>query len=69
MNSISKARGISPLTQAKATGTAWYRLPAAISNPNFIATAALCAIGLLIMLNVMLRFPDLGSLIERYNQF
>jgi hypothetical protein len=69
MNSIPKARSISPLTQAKTTGTAWYRLPAAISNPNFITIAAFWAIGLLTMLNVMLRFPDLGSLIERYNQF
>ncbi len=26
-------------------------------------------IGLLITINVILRFPDLGALIERYNQF
>lgn len=30
---------------------------------------AICAIGLLATLNVMLRFPDLGALIASYNQF
>jgi hypothetical protein len=69
MNPLPKARGILPLTQAKPTGNAWYRLLAAISKPDFITIVALCAIGLLTMLNVMLRFPDLGSLIEQYNQF
>lgn len=28
-----------------------------------------CALGLLITFNLMLRFPDLGSLIAQYNQF
>jgi hypothetical protein len=69
MNSLPKARGIPPLTQAKTTGTAWYRLLAAISEPHFITIVAFCTIGLLTLLNVMLRFPDLGSLIEQYNQF
>ncbi len=69
MNLLPKARAILPLTQAKTTGTAWHRLLAAISKPNSITIVALCTIGLLTMLNVMLRFPDLGSLIERYNQF
>jgi hypothetical protein len=27
------------------------------------------AIGILVVLNVMLRFPDLGTLIAQYNQF
>jgi hypothetical protein len=30
---------------------------------------AMCAIGLLATLIVMLRFPDLGALIESYNKF
>jgi hypothetical protein len=69
MNTPPRARGISPLTQAKTTGPAWYRLLAAISKSESITIVAFCAIGLLIMLNVMLRFPDLASLIEQYNQF
>jgi hypothetical protein len=69
MNPLPKARGIPPPTQAKTTGTAWYGLLAAISKPNFITIVAFCTIGLLTMLNVILRFPDLGSLVEQYNQF
>ncbi len=68
MNPLSKARGIPPLTHAE-TETAWYRLLAAVSKPDFITVVAFCAIGLLMTLNVMLRFPNLGSLIELYNQF
>jgi hypothetical protein len=30
---------------------------------------ALCAIAALATLNMVLRFPDLGALIERFNQF
>jgi hypothetical protein len=69
MNPIPKARGIPPLTKAETTGNAWYRLLAAISKPDVITIVAFCTICLLTMLNVILRFPDLGSLIELYNQF
>jgi hypothetical protein len=44
-------------------------LVATTTNPDLIAIVALCAIVLLTMINVILRFPDLGALIERYNQF
>jgi hypothetical protein len=32
-------------------------------------TISLWAMGVLIMLHLMLRYPQLGALIERYNQF
>jgi hypothetical protein len=32
----------------------------AITNPEFIAVVIFCAIGLLVTLNVLLRFPDWG---------
>jgi hypothetical protein len=38
-------------------------------NRDLLLVLGFCALGLVIMLNVMLRFPDLGTLIERYNQF
>ena len=69
MTSLPKAHGILPLTQAKTTETAWHRLLAVISKPDFVATVVFCTIGLLTMLNVMLRFPGLGAIIEQYNQF
>lgn len=69
MNPPSKARGVSALTPATTTGTRRHRLLAAISRPDFITIVAFCLIGLLLTLNVILRFPGLGSLIESYNQF
>jgi hypothetical protein len=38
-------------------------------DPDLVATVQFCAIGLLVMLTVMLTFPDLAVLIEHYNQF
>jgi hypothetical protein len=69
MNPLPKARGIPSLTQAKTAGAAWHKLLAEISKPDFVATIAFCAIGLLVTLNVILRFPDFGRVIELYNQF
>jgi hypothetical protein len=40
-----------------------------MTNSDLMARVALCAITLLIMINVISRFPNLGALIERYNQF
>jgi hypothetical protein len=33
----------------------------AIANPEFVAVVIFCVIGLLLTLNVMLRFPDLAA--------
>ena len=49
----------------KVAETVWSRLV----NPDFIVIVIFCAIGLLLTINVILRFPELGALIERYNQF
>jgi hypothetical protein len=38
-------------------------------NPDFLAVVSFSMIGVLVMLNAMLRFPDLGTLIAQYNQF
>ena len=40
-----------------------------VTDPNLHAVIAFCLIGFLLMLNVMLRFPDLGAIIAQYNQF
>jgi len=41
----------------------------AAKNSDLAAVAIFCAIGLLVLFNVMLRFPDFGALIAQYNQF
>jgi hypothetical protein len=40
-----------------------------ITDLNLQAVAAFCLIGFLLTLYFILRFPDLGALIEQYNQF
>jgi hypothetical protein len=39
------------------------------SHLDLQATVALWLIGALVMIHLMLRFPELGALVERYNQF
>jgi uncharacterized membrane protein YdfJ with MMPL/SSD domain len=55
--------------QAEKTETEWSRLVTAIANPDLHAVVAFCLIGFLIALNLILRFPDFGAVIEQYNQF
>jgi len=43
-------------------------LAAAVRDPGLIAVVLFCAIGLLVTLNLILRFPDLGAIIAQYNQ-
>jgi hypothetical protein len=74
MTRLHMKRELSPLTrptsqQTKVAKTAWHQVVAKITDPDLIMIVAFCAIGLLITLNVMLRFPNLGALIESYNQF
>jgi hypothetical protein len=49
--------------RAKKTTDEWSR-PA---NPDLIATVLFCIIVLLIMLVVILSFPDFGAIIEQYH--
>lgn len=49
--------------------TAWDRFVAIVTDPELQTVAFFCAIGLLIALNLILRFPDFGAVIMQYNQF
>jgi hypothetical protein len=53
----------------KALQMTWDRIVAATTNPDLIAVMLFCAIGLLIALNLILRFPDAGLLVEQYKVF
>jgi hypothetical protein len=48
---------------------AYHRTVVTLTDPDLIASIAFCVLGLLVALNVILRFPDLGALIEQYNRF
>ena len=58
--------GLSPAKpasrQSQSTETTWF-------NSDLFAVVAFCLIGLLLSLNLVLRFPDFGAVIEQYNQF
>jgi hypothetical protein len=55
--------------QVELVETQWTRFVAAATNPDLLAVVAFCVIGFLLAFNLMLRFPDLGAVIEQYNQF
>jgi len=55
--------------RAKKAVPEWSLPATALSDPNLIATVQFSVIGLLVMLIVILTFPDLGTIIEQYNQF
>jgi hypothetical protein len=50
-------------------GTAWREFAATFVNSNFGAVVAFSSIGLLIAINLILRFPDASTLIMEYNLF
>ena len=51
------------------TKPVWSWLVASTRDPGLIAVILFCAIGLLVTLNLILRFPDLGAIIAQCNQF
>jgi uncharacterized membrane protein YdfJ with MMPL/SSD domain len=55
--------------RTRRTETEWSRLVTVIADPDLHAVVAYCLMGLLLTLNLILRFPDLGAIIEQYNQF
>jgi hypothetical protein len=72
MTHLPVSREPQPLTKPqilRSAETSWERIVAAINNPELLLIVAFCALGLLITLNFILRFPDFGAVIEQYNQF
>jgi hypothetical protein len=45
----------------------WLRT--AMTGSNLFIVLALCAVGLLVILNLMFRFPNLGLEMEQFSQF
>jgi hypothetical protein len=68
-----RRNGLMPMKSVSGTGgiaeAARCLSGAAETHAGLITTVALYAIILLATINVMLRFPDLGALIESYNKF
>ena len=56
-------------TRASPVATGWSRFVAVISDPELQTIAAFSLIGVLIMLNVALRFPEFGQTFAELAQF
>jgi hypothetical protein len=55
--------------QAQEPEMVWSEFTTIMTDPSLQAVTAFSLIGFLLTLNFILRFPDLGILIEQYNQF
>lgn len=67
-------RKLQPLEKSEAnpvneTPSQWPRLFAIFASSELPMIIAFCLLGLLLTLNLILRFPDFGAVIEQYNQF
>jgi hypothetical protein len=64
-----KVHELQALPETKSANESWHRLYAAVTDPDLQIVAAFCLIGLLLTLNLIFRFPDMGAVIAQYNQF
>jgi hypothetical protein len=64
-----KVHELQALPETKSASESWHRLYAAVTDPDLQIVAAFCLIGLLLTLNLIFRFPDMGAVIAQYNQF
>ena len=58
-----------PYIGAPQAKTGWSRLMLAISNPELQTIVAFSAIGILLMLNLALLFPDFGAMVANAQSF
>jgi hypothetical protein len=71
---FSVRRELQPLAEdsnrrASKAATVWDRVVAAIKDPELVVVCGFCAIGLLLTLNVMLRFAEFGATISQFAHF
>jgi hypothetical protein len=74
MNRQPRVRKLKEMANAKSkyvhpAEEPWQRILIAVANPDLQTVVAFSLIGLLLTLNVMFRFPELGALVAQYNQF
>ena len=47
----------------------WCRVYATLTDPDLLIVAAFCGVGLLVMLSLIFRFPNVVAAVGEYNQF
>jgi hypothetical protein len=72
MTHLPVSRDLQPLQRSKAAQpipTGRNRFMEAISSSDLPVIIAICLVGLLLMLNFMKQYPDVGAVIQQYNLF
>jgi hypothetical protein len=74
MTHIPTVRELQPLVKGadrrpQTASSPWQRLVATVTSPDLIVVAIFCAIGFLVTVNVVLRFPDFAASVEQLEQF
>lgn len=72
MTHLPVSRDLQPLPQSRpsqTTPTPWSRFAKAFSTSDFPVIVAISLAGLLLMLNFMMRYPDVGAVIQQYNLY
>ena len=72
MTHLPVSRDLQPSPQSRAarpTSTTRDRSTAAINSSELPIIIAICLAGLLLTLNFMKQYPDVGELIQKYNLF
>lgn len=72
MTHLPVSRELQPLMKSRSAAspqTALSRVTGAFNGPDVLIVTALCLLGVLLMLNFMFRYPEIGELIQQYNLF
>lgn len=72
MTHLPLRRDLQPLPQSRASrpaSTPWGRFTVAIISSELPIIVAICLAGLLLMLNFMKQYPDVGAIMQQYNMF
>jgi hypothetical protein len=72
MTHLPVSRDLQPLPQSRpsqTTATAWNRFTKTFGTSDFPIIVAICLAGLLLTLNFMKQYPDVGEIIQQYNLF
>jgi hypothetical protein len=72
MTHLNVSRDLQPLPQSRTSrpaSTAWGRFVQSTNSSDLPIIIAICLAGLLLMLNFLVRYPDVGAVIQQYNMF
>jgi hypothetical protein len=74
MTHLRVTRGLQPSMKLKlrretAIEIAWHRMVTVAANPDLLVVVLFCVIGLGLTINVLLRHPDFGLMVEQPDRF